>query len=78
MKLNETQKKIISAALIVFVLSCLYVPYTLSVNGNILISGYQFLWDFSNDEISLKMLFVEWVAIGVVTYGLVYLNKSDE
>ena len=78
MNMNNSQKKIIGVALFIFAISCIYAPFNININGNLVGSGFQFIWQFDGEDISLKMLFLEWVAIGVITCGLVFLNKSNE
>ena len=76
--MNSSQKNIIRVALFIFAISCIYPPFNIYMRGNLVGSGFQFIWQFDGEDISLKMLFLEWVAIGVITCGLVFLNKSNE
>lgn len=77
MKINTKQKNIIIGGLILFIISVIYVPCQLTVNGNAFFQSYNFLWEIGG-EIAFKVLLVEWVGIAVVFMGLYTINGIDE
>ena len=77
MTINSKQKILVYFCLSLFLISAIYVPTEITVDGITNFQWYSFLWNIVG-EIALKILFVEWVAIAVFFVALFVLNGNDE
>jgi len=69
--MNENQKKIFLGVLSVFTLSVIWIPES----GKLGFMGWDFIWNLAAD-VEMKVLLVEWTAIGVIGGGLFYFFKD--
>jgi hypothetical protein len=77
MTINSTQKILVYFCLTLFLISSIYVPTEITIDGVTSFQWYSFLWNIVG-EIALKILFVEWIAITVFFAALFVLNRTDE
>jgi hypothetical protein len=77
MKINSKRKKVIIGGLLIFFLSAVYIPDEVRTQSSAQFLGYSFLWDIYG-EVALKLLLVEWTAIGVIFAALFAISGDDE
>jgi len=73
--MNDTQRRIFLIALTLFAISILYVPEGVMKGTVAIFYGWNFIWELERD-IVLKILFLEWTAIGVIGGGLIFYCKA--
>ncbi len=74
--MNKKQRILLFVAVGLIVLTGLFPPFKLEIEGNSISLGYEFL--FGKGLIDFEKLLIEWVLIAVVTGALwVVLKKND-
>ncbi len=74
-EMNENQKKIFLGVLSLFALSVIWIPESQTFGTVTHFRGWDFIWNLYGD-VAMKVLFIEWIAIGVVGGGLFYFFKD--
>jgi hypothetical protein len=76
--MNNSQKKVLLAFIILFTVTIVFLPeQSSSPNGSqISFEGFTFLWNLYY-EISIKTLLVEWFGLALIFIGLFFYFKSD-
>ena len=67
--MNKNQKNLLLALVVAMLLSVLFVPEEENFNNIAFFSGFAFIGNLT-DQISLKVILIEWVAIIVIFFAL--------